>query len=130
MYLFSKGGKNMSSLFNDSCCDSTKGAQTTKCKGCVCQTLNQLANRNMGDICSMGRPQRVLIVNKGTDEPLFLNGSTNPTEFTLVRFDPESCCAVFTFEVPDATQPDARATRTFVTDCRSIAGIICLQENI
>jgi hypothetical protein len=119
----------MSSLFNDSCCGGNKGtAGAAKCKGCVCQTLNQLANRDMGDICAVGRPQRVLIINKGTGEPLFLMGSTEPTEFTLVRFDPETCCAIFTYEVPDATEPDARDTLTYVTDCRSIAGIVCVNN--
>lgn len=119
----------MSSLFHDGCCGQTGAAGKTKCKGCVCQVLNQLANQNMGDICRVGRPQRVLLVNKGTDEPLFLNGSTQPTEFTLVRFDPETCCAIFTYEVPDATEPDATDVRTFITDCRSLAGVVCLDNN-
>lgn len=118
----------MSSLFHDGNCSGTQGAAGTKCKGCVCETLNQLANRRTGDICRMGRPQRILVVNKGTRLPLFLEGSTEPTEFTVVDFDPQNCCAILTYEVPVADPTDTRETRTYITDCRSIAGISCIED--
>lgn len=120
----------MSSLFHDGHCSckecTSKG--TSKCKGCVCEVLHQLAHRRIGDICQAGRAQRVLITNKGTQQPLFLDGSTQPTEFTVADFDPETCCAILTYEVPAVGEPNNRETRTYIADCRSIAGVVCVSS--
>jgi hypothetical protein len=121
----------MSSLFQDStCCGGKKDvAGTTKCKGCICELLNQLANQNIGDICAIGRRQRLLIKQKGTSTPVSLDGTGAPTVFELERFDPESCCAVFTFEDMTGTSPVTTVRRTFIEDCRSIAGVVCIEND-
>lgn len=118
----------MSSLFQDGgCCggNNTSAAATTKCKGCVCQALQQLANENEANFCQIGSPQKLLIKQKGTSMPVSLDGSGTPTVFTLQRFNPENCCAVFTFEDMSDSQT---VTRTFIEDCRSIAGIVCIND--
>lgn len=121
----------MSSLFQDSgCCGgsntSAAATNTSKCKGCVCQVLNQLANLTPANICEVGTRQRLLIKQKGTSTPVSMDGSGTPTVFTLISFDPNNCCAVFTFEEMSATSPTTTVTRTFIEDCRSIAGIACI----
>lgn len=120
----------MSSLFNDGCgCDGkTESAENTKCNSCICKLLSQLDNRNVGDFCTMGSRQRLLIKNKGAAQPVSLDGSGVPTEFTLEKFDNENCCAVFSFETMTGTSPVTTVRRTFIEDCRSIAGIACLGE--
>lgn len=120
----------MSSLFNDGDCGCNSGNAEKgkgKCKGCVCQILNELSNWDTGNICTIGRPQRVLIVNKGCCSPLDLGGSTTPTEFTVAKFDPDTCCAVLTYEIPSTGANGGRETRAYVTDCRSIAAVTCLE---
>jgi hypothetical protein len=130
MYLILKEAKLMSSLFEDGGCGCggkrREAAAETKCKGCVCQILNQLANETPADICEIGNRQRLLIKQKGTSTPVSLDGTGTPTVFTLERFDPETCCAVFSFEMMTGTTPTTMVRRTFIEDCRSIAGIVCL----
>ncbi|WP_077615589.1 hypothetical protein [Caenibacillus caldisaponilyticus] len=114
----------MSSLFDDGClpCHSD-GDGKTKCKGGVCELLNQLANQRVGSLCALGQTPQLLLVNKGTDVPLALGGTTTPTLFSLVRYDPKSCCAVLTYQETVGT---GQVTRTYVTDCRALAGVSCL----
>ncbi|HET7626775.1 MAG TPA: hypothetical protein VFK44_00120 [Bacillales bacterium] len=116
----------MSSLFQDSCCGSDDQRNKTKCKGCICELLNQLANQKVSDLCSLGERQTFLIKQKGTSTPVSLDGTGTPTEFQLERFDPETCCAVFSFEEMTGGSPVRTERRTFIEDCRSIAGIVCL----
>lgn len=119
----------MSSLFQDGgCCGgNTSPAATTNCKGCVCSVLQQLINQSEANICQIGTPQKVLIKQKGTSMPVSLDGSGTPTVFTLQKFDPTNCCAVFTFE---DTSVSPSVMRTFIEDCRSIAGIVCMNNTI
>ncbi len=105
----------MSSLFNDSA-----SCKKATCNGCVCGLLNDLAN-NTGSMCTLGMMQQVLIIPKGSSAPLDLSGDTVPTVFTVVRFNPETCCATFSYE-------DTLVTRPYISDCRSIAGIVCLNN--
>lgn len=119
----------MSSLFQDSgCCggNNTAAAAATRCKGCICRVLQQLVNQTEANICRVGVRQQLLIKQKGTSTPVSLDGSGTPTVFTLQSFDPENCCVVFTFEEMSATSPTQMVTRTFIEDCRSIAGIVCI----
>ena len=113
------------SLFNNgSCCGNgnTAGTTKSKCGGCVCELLNQLANARMnGNFCTMGQPQVVQLVLKGADEPLSV-AYNGVTDFTVVSFDPETCCAVFSFRQTEYE------TRTIVLDCRCICGIICVPQ--
>ncbi|MFC7371820.1 hypothetical protein ACFQPF_09030 [Fictibacillus iocasae] len=117
----------MGSLFNHSSCgcgsSNAGAAEHKKSEGCVCEVLNQLANTTT-NLCSSGANTRVLIVNKGTSTPLDLLGLTTPTEFTVARFDAETSCAVFTYQ--DVNGAGDTITRTYVTDCRCICGIVCL----
>jgi hypothetical protein len=133
MYLILKEAKIMSSLFNDSGCCNGKTAAANKCKGCICELLDQLANRqSVGNLCALGQRQRLLIKQKGTSTPVSLDGTGDPTVFTLERFDPESCCAVFSFEDFNGTTPTTPVNgvrRTFIEDCRSIAGVVCIDDN-
>lgn len=110
------------SLLNNSCCGNGQaGAQ--KLNGCVSELLNQLANANT-NLCTVGQQPRVLLVNRGAVSPVDLLGVTTPTEFTLVRFDAATSCAVFTYADVDGT--GAAITRTYVVDSRCICGIVCL----
>ncbi|MDR7072042.1 hypothetical protein [Fictibacillus barbaricus] len=110
------------SLLNNSCCGNGQaGAQ--RLNGCVSELLNQLANANT-NLCSLGQMNRVLIIPRGVAVPLDLGGATTPTEFTLVRYDAITHCAVFTYADVDGT--GAAITRTYVTDARGIVGIVCL----
>ena len=113
------------SLFNNgSCCGNgnTAGTTKSKCGGCVCELLNQLANARMnGNFCSMGQQQVVQLVLKGAQEPLSV-APGQATDFTVVSFDPETCCAVFSF------RQTGNETRTIVLDCRCICGIICVPQ--
>lgn len=117
----------MSSLFDGTSCSNTRQQSSRKkCNSCICDLLNQLANQSIGNICSMGTRQRVLIKNKGTSQPVSLDGTGTPTVFTVERFDPENCCAVFSFTEIVDTSPLETVQRVFIEDCRSIAGIACL----
>lgn len=117
----------MTSLFDStSSHGNTQRPNKKKCNSCICQLLNQLANGNMGDLCSVGRREKVLIKNKGTSTPASLDGTGTPTEFTVERFDPNNCCAVFSFKEIIETSPLETVKRIFIEDCRSIAGIVCL----
>ncbi|TCP23785.1 hypothetical protein EV207_1288 [Scopulibacillus darangshiensis] len=119
----------MSSLFNDGCgCSGKTESANTKCKGCVCELLAQLDDRRVSDFCTNGGRQRLLIKNKGAAQPVSLDGTGVPTEFTLENFDRDNCCAVFSFEMMTGTSPVTTVRRTFIEDCRSIAGIACLGE--
>lgn len=110
------------SLFNNSCCGNGQaGAQ--KLNGCVSELLNQLANANT-NLCSLGQSNRVLLIPRGAVSPLDLLGATTPTEFTLVRYDAATYCAVFTYADVDGT--GAPITRTYVADSRCYCGIVCL----
>ncbi|MCM3719139.1 hypothetical protein [Fictibacillus phosphorivorans] len=109
------------SLFTNSCCGSEQ-AGGHKLSG-VSELLNQLANAN-NNLCSLGQQSRVLLVNRGTNTPVDLLGTTTPTEFTLVRFDPKTYTAVFTYADVDGT--GAAINRTYVTDSRCICGVVCL----
>ncbi|WP_130295872.1 hypothetical protein [Fictibacillus sp. BK138] len=86
--------------------------------------MNQLANARMnGNFCTMGQQQVVQLVPKGSSETLRVTGGGGPgTDFTLVSFDPETCCAVFSFR-------SGSETRTMVIDCRCLCGIICIPQN-
>jgi hypothetical protein len=126
--IYFKGGKKLSLFNNGSCCGNNTAGTTqtkTKCGGCVCELLNQLANaRNNGDFCTlaqtMAQPQAFLIIVKGSNEPLGVSPG-QPDEFTLLSFDPETCCAIF------ATVPQGMQTpQTVVLDCRCICGLVCV----
>ncbi|ANC76672.1 hypothetical protein ABE65_007605 [Fictibacillus phosphorivorans] len=115
----------MSSLFKGSCCGGNgeaAGGSRSRNKSCVCELLHNIANTN-GNFCSMAAQQRLLIVLKGASTPLSLGGETTPTIFTLVRFDDDSSCAVFSYL--DAT---TGLNQTFVIDCRCICGIVCVPQ--
>ncbi|GGB58476.1 hypothetical protein [Fictibacillus barbaricus] len=114
----------MSLFNNDSCCGGDTAGKTrekSKCSGCVCEILDQLANhRFKGNLCTMGGQQRVRLVLKGADEGLDVTGGGGPaTDFTIVSFDPRTCCLVVTHE-------EGNDTLTSVFDCRCICGIICV----
>ncbi|RST76322.1 hypothetical protein D4T97_005995 [Siminovitchia acidinfaciens] len=70
--------------------------------------------------------QRILIINKGSSTPVSLDGSNTPTQFTVMCFDPDNCCATFSFEEIVDTSPMKMVPRIFIADCRSIAGIVSL----
>ena len=109
------------SLFNNgSCCGNNAGATKSKSGGCVCELLKQLANARMnGNFCSMGQPQVVQLILKGASLPQGV-AADQSTDFTVVSYDAESHCAVFSY-LQTATE-----TRTIVLDCRCICGIICV----
>ncbi|ANX12073.1 hypothetical protein ABE41_008640 [Fictibacillus arsenicus] len=111
------------SLIKNSCCGNGQAAGTQRLNGCVSELLNQLANGN-NNFCSLGQNNRVLIIPRGAVSPLDLGGATTPTEFTLIRFDVATSCAVFTYADVDGT--GAAITRTYVTDSRCICGIVCV----
>jgi hypothetical protein len=117
----------MSSLFKGSCCggndDAAEGARS-KLKGCVCELLNDIANTN-GNFCNLANQQRLNLVLKGASTPLQLGGDTTPTIFTLLRFDPRSHCAVFSYL--DAT---TQTNQTFVIDCRCLCGVVCVANAV
>ncbi|MBY6036302.1 hypothetical protein KUV80_06545 [Fictibacillus nanhaiensis] len=114
----------MGSLFNHgSCCGNTHGKKELKCKGCVCELLNDLVNT--ADLCRLGEPTLIRVIPKGADEPLDVNGSDYGTEFTLVRFDPETCCVVLSYYT--GVRPSGY-TQTVVLDCRCLCGVICVNE--
>ncbi|MBH0170572.1 hypothetical protein [Fictibacillus sp. 18YEL24] len=120
------------SLFNNgSCCGNgnTAGTTKSKCGGCVCELLNQLANARMtGNFCTMGQQQVVQLILKGASDPLGV-APGQATDFTVVSFDPETCCAVFSFRQGGPGAPSGgNETRTIVLDCRCICGIICVPE--
>ncbi|MQR96731.1 hypothetical protein [Fictibacillus phosphorivorans] len=69
----------------------------------------------------MGQQQVVQLVLKGADGALGVSPG-QATDFTVVSFDPETCCAVFSF------RQTGNETRTIVLDCRCICGIICVPE--
>lgn len=106
----------MRSLFNDSCCGGV--SPTTECKGCVCDVLNKAANGRCNDILS-NTETVVNLLPKGEDDYLNLYGSSHrPTPFTLVSFDPKTCCGKFTYPYGSG-----RSTRTIILDCRCLCGI-------
>lgn len=110
------------SLFDDSCCGQV--SPVSNCKGCVCNVLNRLANNNNCDIWN----DTMTVVNllpKGQTGYLFLNGETNPTEFTFMGFESNSCCARFSYAPADGTA----GTRMVIIDCKTLAGISRVPQN-
>jgi hypothetical protein len=112
---------SMPSLFDlDYLCDENKCKNhKNKCTGCICQLLKEYAS-------SKEDHPYFLIVNKGTSQPISLDGSNTPTQFTLESFDPKTCCAVFSFEDILDTSPLITVRRCFTENCHEIAGIVCL----
>lgn len=87
----------------------------------VCQILHQLLNEKGNH---RQKPE-LLIVNKNTLSPLSLDGTGNPTVFSLERYDPDTLCYVFSYEDElNGTTPYESVIGTYTTDCHSIAGII------
>jgi hypothetical protein len=115
----------MGSLFNNgSCCGNTAGTfEKSKCNSCVCELLNNLANAGSGDFCRLGQPTLIRVIPKGSEEPLDVNASEFGTDFTLVRFDPKTCCVILSYT--EGIAPNG-ITRTIVLDCRCICGIVCI----
>jgi hypothetical protein len=99
-------------LSSDCGCNKKRQEQIEdfNCKGCACSILR---NANVG--------QRFLILLKGTAEFLALGpgASPQPTEFSLVNFNNETCCVTFTFTEP-GPPPTAN---TFIVDCRCICAL-------
>ncbi|MBH0158638.1 hypothetical protein IHV10_19840 [Fictibacillus sp. 5RED26] len=106
----------MSSLFtNDS---DIHYKSKRRVESCICKLLDNWAN-NIHDLCSMGSQHRVFIVLKGASRPLAIFGK-EPTEFTFVKFDRRTGCAVFSFEEYRGQY------RTVVFNCSCICGLLCL----
>lgn len=102
----------MSSEFEDS-----NNKKSSNAIAGVCQILHQLVKQI--------RKPELLIVNKNTLSPLSLDGTGNPTVFSLEKYDPETFCFIFSYEDEmNGTTPFESVTGTYITDCDSIAGII------
>lgn len=114
----------MSSLFNDGCCQQKGDTVKTKCKGCACDFFRQLSDQLTG-FCNTTGIQTFIIVLKGTNAPLNLGGTTTPTLFRFVTFDPKDCCVVLAYDI---TVDSTTVTRNYITDCRSIAGVSCVNN--
>ncbi|MDQ0218924.1 hypothetical protein ELQ35_10395 [Peribacillus cavernae] len=117
---------NVSEFDDGSSSRKKKKSAIPKCKGCVCEALTQLANQK----AESGQLKRLFIVNKGTSSPLSLDGTGNPTVFTLVGFDSETGCFEFSYEDDmNSTTPYVSATGSFIAGGHSIAGITILPND-
>jgi hypothetical protein len=90
----------------------------SKCDGCACCILKNLAQQVSTQCDSSANPS-ILLLNKGTRDPIRLTAGlqNNSTTFQLLKFDPDSCCAYFSYV------DDLSVTRTFIIDCRNISFI-------
>ncbi|MEB1806291.1 MAG: hypothetical protein LPK26_03115 [Bacillaceae bacterium] len=116
------------SLFDDCCCSSKKHDKKRdllNCEGCVCAVLNQLQHSQTKNAFTTGATPQVNLLVKGTNEFVDLQDAMgNRTNFTFVSFNPETCCATFTYRSPGTgTPPGPDQTKTIIFDCRSLAAI-------
>lgn len=116
----------MSSLFQDGGCSSCKDPENSshsrsRCNGSVCDFFRSL-EENIADFCNTTGNQQFILVTKG-DGVLNLGGTTTPTLFRFVTFDSRNCTAVLSYDV---TVGATTATRNLIIDCRSIAGVSCV----
>ncbi|WP_144701870.1 hypothetical protein [Fictibacillus phosphorivorans] len=90
----------------------------SKCGGCACCILKNLAQQ-ISSQCNSSLNPSLFLLNKGTREPIRLisGEGDNSTVFQLLKFDPDSCCAYFTYV------DNLGVTRTFIIDCRDISFI-------
>jgi hypothetical protein len=113
------------SLFhNSSCCGNTAGTTQRRSNGggAVSEVLAALANRAT-DICAPAAQSTVIVIPRNTNVPLELAGTegvSSGTPLTLVKYDPETYTAVFTFAGVTG------ALQTIVLDARCLCGIICV----
>lgn len=110
----------------DRSCKDKRRKDCLHCEGCICQML-----------CKLGSNQGVKLTNnrfylkdKGTSEPLSLDGTGMPTLFHLVDFVEGSCCAIFEFEDMSGTTPIVSVKRKYITDCHNLGGIVIVEEDI
>ncbi len=61
----------------------------------------------------------VNLLPKGQAGYLFMDGAFDPTPFTFLGFEQNSCCARFSYEPADG----ATGTRMVIIDCNTLAGI-------
>jgi hypothetical protein len=98
----------------------SQNPESRECTGCFCEILHDLVNEDT----KTGQQRKMLIVNKGTTSPLSIDGTGNPTIFTLVKSDPATSSFVFTYDDDfNGTTPYAPVTGTFLIYCHAIAGI-------
>ncbi|MGM0803992.1 MAG: hypothetical protein ACQET8_04585 [Bacillota bacterium] len=88
----------------------------SKCSGCACCVLKELAEK-LSTNCDTSVNPSIFLLNKGTRDPIQLTGELQEgsTIFQLLKFDPNSCCAYFSYV------DDLGITRTFIIDCRNIS---------
>ncbi|MEW4267125.1 hypothetical protein Q0N30_25875 [Priestia megaterium] len=98
------------------------------CKSCVCELLNQIANKEGVDLI-IGHENKVLLLNKHTSQPISVDGM-DPTIFTLEKFNPETCCAIFSFdrEMMDSTTGSTPVKGKFIEDCSNISGVFFIED--
>lgn len=111
----------MRSLFDDDCGHNQK---TSPCRDSVCKFLKKLSDKSDSP-CTLDTYPLVLLINKGTNTPLSLGGTTAPTVFTLRKFNSENCGVVLTFQESTA---EGEVARPYVTDCRDLAGVVLLNN--
>lgn len=95
-----------------------------KCTGSLCKVLKDI----LAGSHSNGTQPSLLIINKGTSQPLSLDGNYTPTLFTLESFDSETCLAVLSFEDLLDTSPLKTVRRSFLVNSHDIAGIAILED--
>ncbi|WP_374149456.1 hypothetical protein [Priestia megaterium] len=96
-------------------------------KSCVCELLDQIANKGGVDIVT-GCESKLLLLNKHTSQPISVDG-IEPTVFNLESFNFETGCAIFSFdrEMMDSTTGSVKGT--LIEDCDNISGILFIEDN-
>ncbi len=100
-----------------------------QCNNCICKLLSNMFWQQNTDFCDVERCERFLIKEKGTSEPISLDGSGMPTVFKLEKSLDNSCCVIFSYQDMGGTTPMVPIRRKFVVDCQSLSGIVCLRED-
>lgn len=97
-------------------------------KSCVCELLDQIANRDDIDFFSEDE-NKLLLLNKHTSQPVSVDGM-DPTVFTLESFNPETGLGVFSFEreMLDSESESIPVKGTFVECSDNIAGIFYVED--
>ncbi|MCA0987849.1 hypothetical protein [Guptibacillus algicola] len=108
----------MRSLFDDTCCGKSP---TSNCKGCVCNVLQRMANGNNCDIWEDNMTV-VYLLPKGQTGYMYMSGEYDPTPFTFMGMESNSCCARFRYTDVNGNP------RTAIIDCSTLAGISRVSE--
>lgn len=95
-----------------------KNEHNGQCEGCICELLIKLS------MSEGAKKHGIILKDKGSNEPISLDGTGMPTVFFFDKLDEDSCCIFFRFEDMSGTTPMTTVWRTFIVDCQSLSGII------